>query len=55
MLVHVIAGTGRFTADGGEATLSRGGAAVYAPGETHSITALDEELRFHAVITPRPG
>jgi len=29
--------------------------AVYRPGETHSITALDQPLVFHAVIAPRPG
>jgi len=55
VLVQVVAGSGRFTGETGEATLSAGEAAVYAPGETHSITALDEGLRFHAVIAPRPG
>jgi quercetin dioxygenase-like cupin family protein len=55
VLVEVVAGSGRFTGEGVEATLAAGAAAVYAPGETHSITALDEGLRFRAVIAPRPG
>ncbi len=55
VLVHVITGSGRFTGEDGEATLAAGESAVYRPGETHSITALDEPLVFHAVIAPRPG
>jgi quercetin dioxygenase-like cupin family protein len=54
VLVQVIAGTGRFAGEDGDATLGAGEAAVYRPGETHSITALDEPLVFHAVIAPRP-
>ena len=55
VLVQVIAGQGRFTGEDAEATLHQGESAVYLPGETHSITALDEPLVFHAVIAPRPG
>jgi quercetin dioxygenase-like cupin family protein len=55
VMVHVITGSGRFTGEDGEATLRAGESAVYRPGETHSITALDEPLVFHAVIAPRPG
>lgn len=55
VLVQVIAGHGRFAGEEAEATLRAGEAAVYQPGEMHSITALDEPLVFHAVIAPRPG
>jgi quercetin dioxygenase-like cupin family protein len=55
VLVQVVAGSGRFTGEAGEATLAAGGAAVYVPGEMHSIAALDEALHFRAVIAPRPG
>jgi quercetin dioxygenase-like cupin family protein len=55
VLVQVVAGSGRFTGEDGETTLLAGESAVYRPGETHSITALDEPLVFHAVIAPRPG
>jgi quercetin dioxygenase-like cupin family protein len=54
VLVQVVAGVGRFAGEDGEATLRAGEAAVYRPGETHAITALDEPLVFHAVIAPRP-
>jgi quercetin dioxygenase-like cupin family protein len=55
VLVQVIEGRGRFAGEGGEATLAAGQAAVYPPGEMHSIAALDGPLVFHAVIAPRPG
>lgn len=55
VLVRVVSGRGRFMGDEAEVVLEPGGAAVYRPGETHSITALDGPLVFHAVITPRPG
>jgi len=55
VLVQVISGSGRFTGDEAEATLRAGESAVYRPGETHSIEALDEPLVFHAVLAPRPG
>ena len=55
VLVQVIAGAGRFSGEDAELTLRLGESAVYRPGETHSITALDEPLVFHAVIAPRPG
>jgi quercetin dioxygenase-like cupin family protein len=55
VLVQVVAGSGRFSGGDGEATLRAGECAVYRPGETHAITALDEPLVFHAVIAPRPG
>jgi quercetin dioxygenase-like cupin family protein len=53
--VQVVAGRGRFAGAEGEIELEAGGMAVYAPEETHAITALDVPLRFLAVITPRPG
>jgi quercetin dioxygenase-like cupin family protein len=55
VLVQVITGRGRFAGEDAEVTLGAGEAAVYRPGETHSIEALDEPLVFHAVIAPRPG
>jgi quercetin dioxygenase-like cupin family protein len=55
VLVRVITGRGRFVGEGADATLAAGEAAVYRPGETHSIEALDQPLVFHAVIAPRPG
>lgn len=55
VLVQVIAGRGRFIGEDAEATLRPGESAVYRPGETHSIEALDEPLVFHAVLAPRPG
>jgi quercetin dioxygenase-like cupin family protein len=55
VLVQVVSGHGRFTGEDAEATLSAGESAVYRPGETHSIQALDGLLVFHAVIAPRPG
>jgi regulator of cell morphogenesis and NO signaling len=55
VLVQVITGRGRFVGDDTDATLEAGEAAVYRPGETHFIEALDEPLVFHAVIAPRPG
>jgi quercetin dioxygenase-like cupin family protein len=55
VLVQVISGRGTFSGANGRTTLRAGEAAVYRPGETHAIAALDEPLVFHAVITPRPG
>jgi quercetin dioxygenase-like cupin family protein len=55
VLVQVVTGRGRFIGEDAEATLGTGESAVYRPGETHSIAALDEPLVFHAVIAPRPG
>jgi quercetin dioxygenase-like cupin family protein len=55
VMVQVISGEGRFSGEDGEATLRAGESAVYRPGETHSISALDGPLVFHAVIAPRPG
>lgn len=55
VLVQVIAGRGRFTGDGSAEELTVGQSAIYAPDEAHAIEALDEPLRFVAVITPRPG
>jgi quercetin dioxygenase-like cupin family protein len=55
VLVQVISGRGRFAGEDAEATLAAGESAVYRPGETHSIDALDGPLVFHAVIAPRPG
>ena len=55
VLVSVLEGDGLF--HGGETvtTLRAGDMAVFAPGETHAIDAVDSLLRFVAVITPRPG
>jgi quercetin dioxygenase-like cupin family protein len=55
VVVHVIAGSGRFQGTDSEAVLSAGDSAVFAPGESHAIDADDETLSFLAVITPRPG
>jgi len=55
VLVQVVAGEGRFSGDGGEATLRAGECAVYRPEETHSIAAGDAPLVFLALIVPRPG
>jgi quercetin dioxygenase-like cupin family protein len=54
VLVHVIEGAGLFSGDT-SAMLSAGEMAVFAPGETHAIEALETSLRFVAILTPRPG
>lgn len=53
--VFVTEGEGLFSGEGTEAVLSVGMSAVYAPGETHSIQALEGPLRFQALITPSPS
>lgn len=55
VLVHVVAGSGTFSGAAGEARLTAGETAVFAPGETHAMAADTEVLRFVAVIAPRPG
>jgi quercetin dioxygenase-like cupin family protein len=55
VIVHVTAGEGLFTGQGEARTLRAGETAVYAPGETHAIDAGEAELRFLAIIAPRPG
>lgn len=54
VLVQVLAGSGTVRGESGEAPVAAGGTVVYAPGETHSMSAGDEGLRFLAVITPAP-
>ncbi len=53
--VQVTDGSGTFQGEAGEAVLSAGESAVYAPNELHAIIAGEEPLRFLALITPRPG
>jgi quercetin dioxygenase-like cupin family protein len=53
--LHVVEGTGLFQGESGEATLSAGEVAVFAPGEMHAIRAPEGSLRFLAMITPRPS
>lgn len=55
VLVQVTAGRGRFIGEECAEELATGESAVFAPGEPHAIEALDEPLRFLAVITPGPG
>jgi quercetin dioxygenase-like cupin family protein len=55
VMVHVLEGIGVFHGADTSATLSAGGMAVFEPGETHAIDAVDSSLRFVAIITPRPG
>jgi len=55
VLVQVVSGSGRFHGAEDDALLTAGQSAVYAPGEMHAIDAIDEPLRFLAIITPRPG
>jgi len=54
VLVQVTEGLGTFIGEDGEATLSQGEGAVYAPNEVHAIRANEVPLRFVAVIAPRP-
>ncbi len=55
VVVQVLEGEGVFRGADGERRLGTGEAAVFAPGETHAIDALDVPLRFLAVITPGPS
>lgn len=55
VLVTVLEGAGLFRGAEGEVRLGAGESAVYTPGETHSMEADGGELRFLAVLTPRPG
>lgn len=55
VLVQVLEGEGVFRGEDGERRLAAGEAAVFAPGETHAIDALDVPLRFLAVIAPVPS
>lgn len=56
VVIHVLEGDGIFRGDQDEARLAAGDAAVFAPGELHSMEPVgDAPLRFLAVITPRPG
>jgi quercetin dioxygenase-like cupin family protein len=54
VLVHVLEGIGVFHGADASETLSAGSMAVFEPGETHAIDAVESSLRFVAVITPRP-
>jgi len=55
VIVHVLEGEGLFRGERSEIRLGPGGAAVYAPGELHSMApAAEGRLRFLAIITPRP-
>ena len=55
VLVQVTEGEGLFRGADSEARLGVGQAAVFAPGEPHSIQTLGGPLRFLAILTPRPG
>ena len=55
VVVHVLAGHAVFRGEGNDEPLRTGESAAYAPGETHSIIAGDEGVRFLAIIAPRPG
>ena len=56
VIVHVLEGEGLFRGERNETLLGPGGAAVYEPGEVHSMApAAEGGLRFLAIITPRPG
>jgi len=55
VIVQVVEGQGLFRGDGQEVVLHAGGTAAYAPGEVHSIDAVDGPLRFLAIISPAPG
>ena len=54
VVVQVLEGEGIFRGESGEAVLSPGQTAVYAPGETHSMEPREGALRFLVIITPRP-
>lgn len=55
VVVQVLEGDGLFRGERGEARLGPGEAAVYAPGELHSMEPVGgAPLRFLAIITPRP-
>ena len=55
VVVQVIEGDGVFRGAQSEVRLGPGQAAVYAPGEVHSMEPSGEHsLRFLAIITPRP-
>lgn len=56
VVVQVLEGAGLFRGQQSEARLGPGEAAVYAPGELHSMeSTADGGLRFLAIITPRPS
>jgi quercetin dioxygenase-like cupin family protein len=54
VVVHVVSGTGIFRGETDERELSAGQGAVFAPNESHAITAGPEGLQFVAAITPGP-
>lgn len=54
VVVQVVDGEGVFEGADGELRLGPGAAAVYAPGETHSIRALEGGLHFLAILAPSP-
>lgn len=55
VVVQVLSGAGVFSGQDGRTTMTAGQCAVFAPGELHAVEAVDQELRFLALITPRPG
>ena len=55
VIVQVVEGRGVFRGEDGEAALEAGMAAVYLPGETHSMEAIDDPVRFQAIISPGPA
>lgn len=55
VVVQVVEGSGVFRGEDGEQRLGVGQAAVYAPGEVHSMEAEGGPLRFLALLTPRPA
>lgn len=54
VILQVTEGEGVFSGADGELRLRAGETVVYAPGETHAITAPAGTLRFLAIIAPRP-
>lgn len=55
VVVQVVRGAGVFRGEPGHVRLAAGEAAVFAPGESHSIEAGPEGVQFNAIIAPRPG
>lgn len=56
VVLVVLTGTGVFNGgDGQEVTLAAHDMAVFEPGESHGIRALDQELVFVAILQGVPG
>lgn len=55
VIAVVVAGSGTFAGEDGEAHLRPGDVAVYRPGERHSMRAGNEPLHFVAILAPGPS